>query len=243
MPFIDLQCHYGVTPETIAVRPPELSQASAYADRFGVELLCFSSREASSNLSGGNAHLAQSLSQDKRFRGWLTLSPHEPEKSQELAREYLLKANWVGVRFEQGSDADLINSAGGYEILNAMRRYTVPVFVTASTPAGLSAFIQTAQEFHTLRFVVTPKSEALTANAVAAVKRNVNVFLLPNVAFTQRGILEYAIEVLGDRRVVWASNWGAYHPAAALGMIKDCAITPAQRERLTYRNAQELLSQ
>ena len=49
--------------------------------------------------------------------------------------------------------------------------------------------------------------------------------------------------VLGDRRVLWASDWGACHPAAALGMIKDSAISVAQRERLTYRNAKELLSQ
>lgn len=243
MPFIDLQCHYGVTPETIAVRPPELSEAGAYADRFGVELLCFASREANANLNGGNARLAESLAQDERFRGWLTVSPHEPDKSQELARKYLLKNDWVGVRFEQSSDADLISSAGGYEILNAMRRYSVPILVTASTPATLAALVQVAQEFHSLRFVLVPESEALTANAVAAIKENINVSLLPNVAFTQRGILEYAMEVLGDRRVLWASHWGAYHPAAALGMIKDCAITPAQRERLTYRNAQELLNQ
>ena len=243
MPFIDLQCHYGVAPETIAVRPPLLAEAGLYADKFAVEMLCFSCREAASDLMGRNHHLAEVLAQDKRFRGWLTVSPHQPEQSQELARKYLVKPNWVGARFEQNSDADAINSAGGHEVLNALRRYSRPAMVTASTPATLAAVTTVAKEFHALRFVLSPQSESLTSNAISAIKENVNISLLLNVAFTQRGVLERAMAVLGDRRVLWASDWGACHPAAALGMIKDSAISVAQRERLTYRNAKELLSQ
>lgn len=243
MPFIDLQCHYGVTPETIAVRPPQLAEAGVYADKFGVEQLCFSSREAVSDIVGGNIRLAEKLAEDKRFRGWLTLSPHQPEQSQELARKYLVKPNWVGARFEQNGDADAIDGAGGHEVLNALRRYSRPALVTASTPATLAAVITVAKDFHALRFVLSPQSDSLTSNAISAIKENVNISLLLNVAYTQRGVLERAMEVLGDRRVMWASDWGSYHPAAALGMIKDSAITTAQRERLTYRNAKELLSQ
>jgi predicted TIM-barrel fold metal-dependent hydrolase len=243
MPLIDLQCHYGVTPAAIAVRPPELAQASAYADRFAIELLCFSSREALSDMDGGNARLAQILGSDKRFRGWVSLSPHQPDQSQTLARQYLVKPLWVGARFEQHSDADAINSAGGHEVLNGLRRYSRPVLVTASTPATLAAAISVAREFNTLRFLLSPQSEALTANAVAAIKETVNMSLLPSVAFTERGVVEQAIATLGERRVLWGSDWGVYQPSSALGMIKDSAISPAQRERMVYRNAREFLDQ
>lgn len=243
MPFIDLQCHYGVTPEAIAVRPPDVAQAGAYADKFGVELLCFTSREADTDLIGGNVRLAERLVSDARFRGWLTLSPHQPEHSQELARRFLVKEKWVGARFDQQSDADAITSAGGHAVLNALRRYSRPVLVTASTPATLAAVIAAATEFHSLRFVLSPQTEALTSNAIAAIRETINISFLPSIAFTEQGVLERAMEVLGDRRVVWASDWGSYNPAAALGMIKDSAITPAQRDRLTYRNAKELLGQ
>lgn len=243
MPFIDLQCHYGVTTTALAVRPPELSLASAYADRFAVEMLCFSSREASADMDGGNARLAQMLGSDKRFRGWVSLSPHQPEQSQALARQYLVKPLWVGARFEQNDDADAINSAGGHEVLNGLRRYSRPILVTASTPATLAAAIDVAEEFKTLRFLLSPQSEALTANAVAAIKETINMSLLPSVAFTERGIVEQAIATLGERRVLWGSDWGAYQPSSALGMIKDSAISPAQRERMVYRNAKELLTQ
>src|SRR5688572_14091859 len=110
MPLIDLQCHYGVMPAALAVRPPDLAQAKAYADKFGVEVLCFTAREAITDMDGGNARLAQALGSDGRFRGWLTLSPHQPHQSQELARQYLVRSAWIGARFEQATDADAINT-------------------------------------------------------------------------------------------------------------------------------------
>jgi predicted TIM-barrel fold metal-dependent hydrolase len=243
MPLIDLQCFYGAAPGTLSVRPPDIAQVGAYADRFGVEVLCFSSREASTDLDGGAARLSEVLGRDPRFRGWLTLSPHQPEQSHELARLYLMKSKWVGARLEQGNDADSIATAGGREVLNACRRYSRPVLITASTPATLASAVATAKEFHTVKFLLSPQTEALTSNAIAAIKETVNVSFLPSVTHTERGIVEQAIAVLGERRVVWGSDWGSCQPTAAIGMMKDSAISAAQRERMTYRNAKELLSQ
>jgi predicted TIM-barrel fold metal-dependent hydrolase len=242
MPLIDLQCYYGAAPGTLSVRPPDIAQVGAYADRFGVEVLCFSSREASTDLDGGAARLSEVLGRDPRFRGWLTLSPHQPEQSHELARQYLVKSKWVGARLEQGNDADSIATAGGREVLNACRRYSRPVLLTASTPATLAAAVATAKEFHTVKFLLSPQTESLTSNTVAAIKDTVNVSFLPSVIHTERGIVEQAIAVLGERRVVWGSDWGSCQPTAAIGMMKDSAISAMQRERMTYRNAKELLS-
>src|SRR5687767_5023266 len=106
MPLIDLLCHYGVTDTTLAIRPQDLSRAKAYADQFGVEIMAFVSREATSDIHGGNAKLAQALALDKRFRGWLTLSVHQSEASQDLARLHMLRGQWLGARLEQVDDDD-----------------------------------------------------------------------------------------------------------------------------------------
>jgi len=241
MPLIDMQCHFGVTPAALALRPPELAQAKAYADAFGVEALCFTARQAVIDLEGGNAALAGVLGTDPRFRGWLTLSVHQPEHSQDLARRYLTRSAWVGARFEQETDADAINSAGGFEVINALRRYGRAIMVTATSPATLQAVVTAAKEFHNLRFVLCPQSEDLTSNAVAATKETLNISLLPSVAYTERDVIAFAVATIGERRVLWGSDWGRSHPAAAIGMIKDSAITAPQRERIGYRNAKELL--
>ena len=159
-----------------------------------------------------------------------------------MARQYLLKSNWVGARFEQENDADSIATAGGREVLNALRRYSRPILVTARTPATLAALVEIAREFHTVKFLLCPQTEALTSNAIPAIKETVNVAFLPSVIYTEHGVIERALAVLGDRRVLWCSDWGACQPAAALGMVKDCVLTTNQRERLTYRNAKELLT-
>ncbi|MDQ3815350.1 MAG: amidohydrolase [Armatimonadota bacterium] len=242
MPLIDLQCHFGATATTLAMQPPDLAQATAYADQFGVELLCFAASEATTDLEGGNARLAQALVADKRFRGWLSLSIHQPDKSQELARQYLTRAAWAGARFEQTTDGDAITAAGGHEIVNALRRYSRPLLVTVTSPATLRAVIEAAREFHTLRFIVSPQNDQLMSDVIPAIKETLNLSFLPVAAYAERDVVAQAVATMGERRILWGSDWGRYHPAAAIGMIKDSAITPMQRERIGYRNAREWLS-
>jgi predicted TIM-barrel fold metal-dependent hydrolase len=116
------------------------------------------------------------------------------------------------------------------------------VLLTVSSPSTLHAAIEAAREFHTLRFVLSPQNEGLTTDALPAIKETLNVSLLPVAAFSERDAIAQAVATISERRVLWGSNWGRYHPAAAVGMIRDSAITGLQRERIVYRNAKELLS-
>jgi Amidohydrolase len=242
MPLIDFHCHFGVTPSMLVVRPPQLDQALAYADQFGVETLCFATSEAATDLGGGTTRLSQALSTDRRFRGWLTLSVHQPDQSQALARHYLTRAQWIGARFEQQTDDDAIDVAGGHAVLNSLRRYGRPVLLTVNSQATLHAAIVAAREFHTMRFFVSPQNAALTTDIVPAIKEVLNISLLPSAAFTERDVLAQAVTTISERRIVWSSDWGRLHPAAALGMLQDSALTATQRERIAYRNAREILA-
>ncbi len=242
MPLIDLLCYHGVNASGLAVRPPAIAQASAYADSYTIETLCFASGEAGTDLRAGNARLAEALKSDARFRGWLTLSIHQTEASYELARQYLTRSLWVGSRFEQGSDADAILNAGGHELVNSLRRYGRPILLTVTTNGTLQSAIAAAREFTTLRFIIAPQTEALTTDCLPAIAQILNISLLPVAAFAERDVIAQAVACIGERRILWGSEWGRFHPAAALGMLKDCAITAAQRERFALRNAKDLLS-
>lgn len=241
MPIIDLHCYYGVTPNALALRPPELAEAAAYASQFGVEILCLSASEANTDLRDGNARLATALKSDPRLRGWVTLSIHQPAQSQEVARQYLTRAAWVGSRFEQETDADAVNTAGGFELINTLRRYGRAVLLTVTTPATLHAAIAAAREFHTLRFILSPQNEGLTTDMLPAIRETLNISVLPVAAFAERDVIAQAVATIGERRVLWGSDWGRYHPAAAIGMIRDSAINALQRDRIVYRNAREII--
>jgi predicted TIM-barrel fold metal-dependent hydrolase len=244
MPIIDMQCHFGVAPETRAVPRAELSEALAYADQYAVETLCFTSHEATNDIGGGNARLDQALQGQPRFRGWLSLSVHQPALSIDLANYYLRLERWVGARFDQEGEDDALTHAGGREILNGLRRFSKPVLVTVTSPDTLQSVLAAADELSTLRFLICPQSEELTADAIAAMREHLNTALVPVAAFTERDMLAQAVRSLGERgerRVLWASDWGRFHPATALGAIKDAALPGPQRERILYRNAREFL--
>lgn len=243
MPLIDLHCYLGVTPETLASGAGNAADAKSYADAFGVDVLCFSAPLASTDARGGAAFLNGQLATDPRFRGWLTVSIHQPEQAGELARKYLVKTAFCGTLLEQAGDADALTTAGGRETLNALRRYSKPVFVTVSSPATLRATVEAAREFSALRFFVSPQSEYLTQVTIAAMKDAINTLFVPVAAFAERDVVANAVAVLGERRVAWASDWGRFHPAAALGMIRDSALGASQRERVGLRNARDVLVQ
>ncbi|HEX8552035.1 MAG TPA: amidohydrolase family protein [Abditibacteriaceae bacterium] len=242
MPVIDLQCHFGAVAGALAVRPPDIDAASGYANDIDAQRLCFSSDEAATDLDGGNTRLGEALKTDARFRGWLTLSVHQPTLSQTLARKYLTKSAWVGARFESRSDADTIDAAGGHVVLNALRRYGRPVLLAVWTPAALHAVLGAAREFHTLKFIVAPQTEELTSDSIPAIKELINISWLPSAAYAERDVLAQAVEAIGERRVLWGSDWGKLHPAAALGLLGESAVSGAQRERIAFRNAHDLLA-
>ena len=241
MPLIDLHCHLGLTPETLALRAPDASDAKAYADQFGVETLCFSAPQAASDMAGGNAALSAQIGADPRFFGWLTLSIHQPDAATELAKTYLLKRNFCGSFLPQNSDADAVTTLGGREVLNALRRYSKPILLSVTSPATLHAALGAAREFSALKFLISPQDANLTSIAIPAMKEAINTLFVPVAAFTERDVVALAVETLGERRVAWASDWGRFAPSAALGMIRDSALSPAQRERVGVRNARDLL--
>lgn len=241
MPLIDLQGHFGVESQTLACRPPGVEAASAYASQFDVETLCLASAEAATDLVGGNERLAEAIKTDVRFKGWLELSVHQPDLSQELARRYLVKTQWVGARFEQAHEGDAIDSAGGLTIVNALRRYGKPILVTCHSPATLAAAVRVARTFHTLRFLLSPQSEALTSDTPPTIKDVLNISFLPGAAWCERDVIAQAVATMGERRILWSSDWGRLHPAAAMGMLRDSSVGKLQRERIVLRNGRELL--
>lgn len=241
MPLVDMQGHFGVGEETLAARPPALETAVAYMNTYDIEAMCLASSEAASDIVGGNATLSEAIKTDKRFKGWIELSVHQVDVSQNLARQYLMKPQWVGSRFEQRTSGDALDGAGGHTVLNALRRYSKPILVTCHAPDTMASFLRSAREFHTLRFVLSPQTASLTSDAPAAIRELLNVSFLPSAAWCERDVVASAIAVLGERRVLWGSDWGKLHPSAAVGMIRDSALNKLQRERIVMRNPRELL--
>lgn len=241
MALIDLFCHYGIQEASLSLNQATKEDAQAYADRVKLSDMCFISSEAALDLNAGNAHLHEMLQTDKRFRGWLTLSQHQPELSIKLAHQYLTKSQWIGAAFSQRSDGDAVNTDSGLETINSLRRFGRPILLTVTSPHTLQAAITVAKSISQLRFIIVPQSALLTSNAIPAIKNILNLSLLPSVQHAERDVIAEAAEVIGERRILWGSDWGICNPTAAMGMIKDSAISPAQRERITFRNATELL--
>ena len=105
MPIIDLQCHFGVSPETRALPQPSLADALSYADQYGVETLCFSLRTRPSPIfSGGNARLDAELKKQAAFSRLAQFIGTSTRTCLSSYRaQYFRTERWIGARFEQAA--------------------------------------------------------------------------------------------------------------------------------------------
>jgi predicted TIM-barrel fold metal-dependent hydrolase len=161
-----------------------------------------------------------------------------------LCRRYLTNPKWIGVRFHCPHDSDALNIGGGPELLNALRRYGKPILVSIGTAHALNAAIDAARSLPGLRFLISPEGEDLVGDALPTMSQVLNTSLVPIAAFVERDLIAHAAHTLGERgerRILWASDWGRFHPGAALGVLRDAQLSAPDRERIAYRNALELL--
>ena len=53
--------------------------------------------------------------------------------------------------------------------------------------------------------------------------------------------IKFAIEYYGIDRVMYGSDYPCWDPATALALIEEIGLSYADREKLLYRNAQQIL--
>ena len=76
---------------------------------------------------------------------------------------------------------------------------------------------------------------------VLAVKHCENVVVDTSGAAPEAGIVEFAVEQLGDKRIVYGSDVPIRDFAVALARVTGSRLTAKQKQRILFENARELL--
>lgn len=214
-----------------------------FADRYNIATICVASAEAMrGDLSLGNKKVAEIVSQSQRFRGYVVVNPNHLEASSEEMKRYLTKGNFLGIVLPPPSLAHPFNSWRTIELVKMARRYDCPFLAFVETSFDAQAIVSLTKSFPGIKFLMIPTKGSDWWAALKIVEDVTNISLVVSGLLTERGIIEQASSLLGDRRVLWASTMTRVHPTRSWGMIQEAELTERQRNMMVEINAKHWLS-
>lgn len=239
MPIIDVHAHWGTWP--FPIRANSIADINAMLERFDIEKCILSSTEAIvHDFVKGNRLLADAISGQPRLLGYVTINPNYVDISSEELKKYLTKENFVGVKFHCEYTGKTITAPETRECFKACRRYDKPILVHCFGQAAVAQLVEIAVEFQSLNFIMGHMGGGDWRAGVEAAAEHFNVFVEPCASLADRDKIRYAIDKMGDRRVLFGSDQTLINPAFVAGMVRDADVTLQQKERIFYRNAKEL---
>lgn len=221
----------------------ELAVIERYADRYGMATVCVASAEAMrGDLQLGNRRVAEAVERNPRLRGYLVINPNHPDESAEDMKRYLGRGGFVGIVLPPPSLAHPLSSWRTMELIKMARRYDVPFIAFAETSDDAQALVALTKSFAGIRFLMVPLQGCDWWAALKIVSDVANIAVGVSGLLTERGLVEQAVSLLGERRVLFGSGMTRIHPACSLGVIQEAELTERQRAMVLGTNAQQWLA-
>ena len=239
MPLIDIHAHYGDPP--YAVYRSSLADLSEAQERYNLDYLILASDFAQTgDFAQGNAELQKILEGQEKMLGYVVVNAHYPDESAEEARKYLGGSRFVGTYFHSAYSGQRVASEGTHRILDAVRRYGKPVLFHTRSEEDIRDTVELAREYTTLPLILGQMGGPAWETAIRATAEVLNCHLEIGAEPAARDKIRDALAEVGAKRVLFGSNMNVLHAAYVAGMVRDADIPARDRERVFYRNAQEL---
>ncbi|WP_164103302.1 amidohydrolase family protein [Candidatus Laterigemmans baculatus] len=247
----DLHCHLsGVAGQTPGER---IARLLDYADRMGVERLCFfmgmqwSTDPTPDDFRRENDEVLEAISgHPNRCYGFVYLNPkHEQESLDELER-CIANGPMVGVKLwtaercsEQSLDA-LVRRAGELKALIYQHTWLKVGGNLAgeSTPTDIAILAARHPEVS----LVCGHTGGDWERGIRAVRNSPNVSVGIGGSDPTAGMVEMAVRELGAERVIYGSDIGGRSFASQLGKVYGAEIRPTDRTQILGGNLKRLLT-
>lgn len=240
MPIFDIHAYYGETSLSASMASREAILASMRRSEI-TQLALISSLAARCDFIGGNRRLSEVVDAESGLYGWICLNSDYSAESQEEQRRYLMRPEFVGgVLFGQGGAP--VTAGRARDIINAHRRFTKPMAIYAPNSESVHAAADIAAEFPTMKFVLLAMGGEDWRTAVAAAKRQINLYLEASGSLDSDKI-SHAVATLTQRKLLFGSGLPYRDPELTLGLIAEATgLTGPDRARILSQNAQALFN-
>ncbi|HEY3417731.1 MAG TPA: amidohydrolase family protein [Armatimonadota bacterium] len=220
-------------------------------DRLGITLtLCAPTLAIGPDPVNGNLQILQAQqAAPTRLRGYVTVSPHQPEHEMlgELER-YLFQEQFAGIKLHPSIHGYSLlgpNYAPVYEFARAHGIVILSHGWLGDANCDPNAFLQLAKRYPDITFLLGHSGGTLDGNeqSIAAAKEAENLHLDLTASIRGYGMLERMVDQLGAERLLFGTDSTFLEPSVVFGCVLGGRISDEAKRLIFGGNARRLFGE
>ncbi|MCL2751488.1 MAG: amidohydrolase family protein [Firmicutes bacterium] len=179
-----------------------------------------------------------------RVKGYYTFNPNRKEAYLRGIGEILTNKNFIGLKFLPNYHNIALDGEGYAEALEFADRHGLIVLshTWGDKPHNsIKEVVNVLKRYKNLTFIMGHSAPGDLDGAIEAARKHPNVYLDLCDIHRHAGIVEKMVKSVGAERVLFGTDLPWYDPNYCIGSVLCAWITDADREKIFYQNAQNLL--
>jgi predicted TIM-barrel fold metal-dependent hydrolase len=243
--IIDIHSHVGDPWFAYWKQNVDVEDHLTSMNQWGIDIRCISWWQPHNAPDKGNRIIAETVRKyPDRFLGFAVINP----RWHKLAVKEVFKAKeeygMVGLKFHPAA----CHYRPDLPIMDAIVEKAIELRFPMLFHCGADEFsnphnlIHLARRFPEATIIMAHMGEEAWFEAIALAGSVENVILDTTGSQNWYRILNYAIEMVGEDRIVFGMDFPAYNPGPEISKVRDADLTPAQKDKIMGENAARILA-
>lgn len=242
--IIDIHSHIGDPWYAYWKKNVEVEDHLASMDRYGIDKRCVSWWQPHNAPDEGNLKIAEIVKKyPNRFMGFAVINPRWYQHAVDEVIRAKEELGMIGLKFHPAacqyhSDSPCLN-----KVMEKGTDLGFPMLFHCgadeySNPRNLGNL---AARFPEATIIMGHMGEEAWFEGISTAAEYPNIILDTTGSFNWYRILNFAIELVGEERIVFGMDFPAYNPGPELAKVTEADITEEQKEKIICKNAARIL--
>lgn len=242
--IIDIHSHVGDPWFAYWKKNVEVEDHLASMEKYGIDKRCISWWQPHNAPDEGNVKIAEIVRKyPDKFIGFADINPRWYKQAVDEVVKAREELGMTGLKFHPAachyhSDSPCLN-----KVMEKGIELGFPMLFHCgcdeySHPHNLGRL---AARFPEATIIMAHMGEEAWFEGISTAGVNPNIILDTTGSFNWYRIINFAIETVGENRVVFGMDFPAYNPGPEISKVKDADITDAQKAKILGKNAARIL--
>ena len=242
--IIDIHSHIGDPWYAYWKKNVQVEDHLASIDKWGIDKRCQSWWQPHNAPDEGNRIIANIVKKHPdRFLGFAVINPRWYKESVEEVIKAKEELGMVGLKFHPAA----CHYRPDLPVMDRVMEKAIEIGFPMLFHCGADEYSNPhhlgnlAARFPEAKIIMAHMGEEAWFEAIAIAGKHDNIILDTTGSQNWYRILNYALDMVGEDRIVFGMDFPAYNPGPEISKVRDAEITEAQKKKIMGENAARIL--